>query len=111
MKFVAILMVLIGVAIGAGAVLEFRYFGPATPQFWAGCFAAPAGGFFTIAGILLWRRGLEARRTVLLAGLSLASATVIATALDVMGPFATLLGMFGAFVAIGSSLRSRALGA
>ena len=109
MKFVAVLMVLIGVAIGTGAVLEFRYFGPGTRQFWAGVFAAPAGAFFTIAGILLWRRGLGARRTVLLAGLAMACATVAATALDVMGPPATLLGIVGALVAAGWAWRSRAL--
>ena len=101
-------MVLIGVAIGAGAVLEFRYFGPATPQFWAGVIAAPAGVFFAIAGILMWRRGLEARRTVLIAGLTLAGATAVATALEVMGPLATLLGIIGAVVAMSLSLRSRA---
>ena len=109
MKFVAILMALIGVVIGTGAVLEFRYFGPEARQFWMGVFAAPAGVFFTVAGILLWRRGQGARRIVLLAGLVMACATVAATALDVMGPPATLLGVVGALVAMGWAWRSRTL--
>ena len=109
MKFVAALLVLVGVVIGTGAVLEFRYFGPETRQFWAGVIATPAGAFFTVAGILLWRRGRGARRIVLAAGLIMACATVATTALDVMGPPATLLGIIGAFVAMGWVWRSRAL--
>ena len=109
MKFVAALLVLIGVVIGTGAVLEFRYFGPETRQFWAGVIATPASAFFTVAGILLWRRSRYARRIVLVAGLVMACATVAATALDVMGPPAMLLGIIGAFVAMGWAWRSRAL--
>jgi hypothetical protein len=109
MKFVAVLMALIGVVIGTGAVLEFRYFGPDARQFWVGVFTTPAGVFFTVAGILLWRRGRGARRVVLAAGLVMACATVAATALDVMGPPATLLGIVGALVATGWAWRSRAL--
>ena len=111
MKLVAALLVLVGVIIGTGAVLEFRYFGPGTRQFWAGVIATPAGAFFTVAGVLLWRRGQDARRIVLVAGLVLACATVAATALDVMGPPATLLGVIGAFVAMGWAWRSRAIAA
>ena len=109
MKVVAVLMVLIGVVIGTGAVLEFRYFGPGTSQFWAGVLAAPAGAFFTLAGVWLWRRGRGARRAVLAAGLAMACATVAATALDVMGPPATLLGIVGALVAAGWAWRARPL--
>jgi len=109
LKFVAVLMVLVGFVIGTGAALEFRYFGLGTRQFWAGVCAAPAGVFFTVAGILLWRRGRGARRTVLMAGLVMACATVAATALDVMGPPATLLGIVGALVAVGWAWRSHAL--
>ena len=107
MKLVAVLMVVIGAAIGAGAVLEFVYYSPGTPQFLAGVIAAPASAFFNVAGILLWRYGLRARRTVLLAAVTMAGATVAATALDVMGIPATLLGIFGAFVATGVVLRPR----
>ncbi len=107
MKFVAALMVLIGIVIGTGALLEFRYFGPETRQFWVGVFATPAGAFFTVAGILLWHRGRSARRIVLMAGLVMACATVAATALDVMGPPATLIGLVGALVAMGWARRSR----
>ena len=107
MKLVAVLMGVIGAAIGAGAVLEFVYYGPGTPQFLAGVIAAPAGAFFSIAGILLWRYGLRARRVVLLGALTMATATAAATALDVMGIPATLLGIFGAFVAAVVVLRPR----
>ena len=102
-------MVLTGVVIGAGAVLEFRYFGPEARQFWVGTFATPAGVCFAVAGILLWRRGRGARRMVLAAGLVMACATVAATALDVMGPPATLLGVVGAVVATGWAWRTRAV--
>ncbi len=111
MKFVAVLMVLIGLVIGWGAAMEFRYFGPDARQFWVGVFTTPAGVFFIIAGILLWRRGQAARRPVLVAGLAMACATVAATALDVMGPPATLLGIVGALAAVGWAWRSRALAA
>lgn len=109
MKFIAVLMALIGVVLGAGAVLEFRYFGPDARQFWVGVFTTPACVFFIVAGILLWRHGQRARRVVLMAGLVMACATVAATALDVMGPPATLVGMVGALVATGWAWRSRAL--
>ena len=107
-KFVSVLMVLIGVVIGAGAANEFRYFGPETRQFWVGIFTTPASFFFTVAGVLLWRRGQGARGVVLIAGLLMACATVAATALDVMGPPATLMGIVGALAAIGWAWRSRA---
>jgi hypothetical protein len=109
MKFVAALMVLIGLVIGAGAVMEFRYFGPDATQFWVGVFTTPASVFFIVAGILLWRRGPNARRIVLMAGIAMATATLAATALAVMGPPATLLGMIGALVAMGWAWRSRTL--
>jgi hypothetical protein len=111
MKFVAVLMVLIGAVIGTGAVLEFRYFGPEARQFWVGVFTTPASLFFIAAGILLWRRGRDARRIVLLAGLAMAAATAGATVLDVMGPPATLMGGIGALMAIGWAWKSRRLAA
>ena len=106
-RFISVLMVLIGVVIGLGAALEFRYFGPETRQFWVGVFATPASFFFTVAGVLFWRRGQGARRVVLIAGIIMACATVAATALDVMGPPATLMGIVGALIAIGGAWRSR----
>ena len=109
MKLVAILMVLAGLAIGVGAALEFWYFGPESRPFWVGVFATPAGFFFTVAGILLWRRGSGARQFVLIAALVLASATVAATALDVMGPPATLVGVISSLGALGWTWRSRAV--
>lgn len=109
MKLVVILMILTGVVLGTGAALEFRYFGPETRQFWVGVFTTPASGFFTVAAILLWRRGQSARRMVLIAGLVMVSATIAATALDVMGPPATLLGIIGSLVAIGWAWKARAL--
>jgi hypothetical protein len=109
MKFVAILMVLAGILIGGGAVLEFWYSGPESRQFWVGGFATPAGFFFTVAGILLWRRGSGARRVVVIAALVMISATVAATALHVMGPPATLIGVISSLVALGWVWRSRAV--
>jgi len=109
MKIVAALMVLIGAVIGYGAVMEFRYFGPDATPFWVGAFTTPASVFFIVAGILLWRRGRDARRIVMMAGLAMAAATIGATVLAVMGPPATLLGMIGALVAIGWAFKSRAL--
>jgi hypothetical protein len=107
MKYVAILMVLAGVLIGAGAADEFRYFGPEATQFWVGAFAAPAGFFFAVAGILLWRWGSRARQIVVIAALVMASATVAATALHVMGALATLIGVVSSLVALGWTWKSR----
>lgn len=108
MKLVAVLMVITGVIIGAGAALEFRYFGPEARQFWVGVFTTPAGVLFIVAGSLLWRRGRDVRQVVLLAGVVMAGATIAATALDVMGPPATLLGVVGSLVAVGWAWRTRA---
>lgn len=107
MKFIAILMVLAGVLIGLGAAHEFWYFGPEDREFWVGVFATPAGVLFTVAGILLWRRGSDARRLVLIAALVMASATVAATALDVMGAPATLTGILSSLVALAWTWSSR----
>jgi len=107
MKAVAVLMVLVGVVIGIGAALEFRYFGPEAEQFWVGVFTTPAAAFFAIAGVLLWLRGVRARKVVLMAALLIATATIAATALRVMGPPATLTGMTGALVVIGWVWRNR----
>ena len=99
-KFVAVSMMITGAIIGTGAALEFRYFGPGEKQFWVGVFTTPAGVFFLVAGMLLWRRARNVKRLVLIAGVVMALATVAATALDVMGPPATLLGLVGSVVAI-----------
>jgi hypothetical protein len=109
MKIVAILMVISGIAIGGGGALEFGYYGPEARQFWAGVIATPAGFFFAVAGILLWRRGSGARRVVLIAALVMAIATVAATALRVMGIPATLVGLISSLVVAGWTLRSRAM--
>lgn len=109
MKVVAAFMVLIGIVIGYGAIMEFRYFGPEATQFWVGVFTTPASVFFTVAGILLWLRGRGTRRIVMLAGLAMAAVTVGATVLAVMGPPATLLGVAGALMAMIWAWRSRAL--
>ena len=49
MKAVAVLMVLIGVVIGAGAIAEFQYFRPESEQFWVAVFTTPASAFFVVA--------------------------------------------------------------
>jgi hypothetical protein len=109
MKALAVFMVLVGLAIGWGAVMEFRYFGPQFPQFWVGVFTTPASLFFVIAAIMLWRRGYMVRQLVLIAAGVLAGATVAATWLDVMGPPATILGLAGVLAAAVWAWRSRAV--
>ncbi len=109
MKILAVFMALAGLTIGAGGALEFAHFGPDATQFWVGVFATPAGFFFALVGVLLWLRGPRIRRLVLLAGLVMATATVAATALCVMGPPATIVGMTSALAAIGWSWKNRAI--
>ena len=105
MKILAAFMVLVGFVIGAGAVLEFFYYGPEDTAFWVGVFTSPAGLFFALVGVLLWLRGPGIRRLVVLAALVMAAATIAATVLRVMGPPATILGMAGALGALGWSLK------
>ena len=100
MKVIAVVMVLIGVTLGWGAVDEFRYYGPESEQFWVGVFTTPAAAFFAVAGVMLWLRGHRVRSIVLAAALLMFSATLGATALRVMGPPATLMGMIGVIVVV-----------
>ena len=93
MKITAVLMTAVGIVLCAGALMEFVYFGPDTAQFWAGVLAAPAGALFAFSGGVLWRRGLAARRLVRITAVLMIAATAGATALAVMGPPATLLGV------------------
>ena len=109
MKIVAVLMVLIGAVLAYGAVMEFFYYGPESIPFWVGVFTTPAGTFFAIAGVMLWLRGQRVRRIVLLSAVLMASATIAATALQVMGPPATLMGMIGSLAAIGWYWRTRGM--
>lgn len=107
MKVIALFMVLVGLTIGWGAVMEFGNFGPESSQFWVGVFTTPAALFFVIAAIALWRRGHAVRHLVLIAACAMASATIAATLVGVMGPPATMVGMIGAVAAAGWALRSR----
>ena len=107
MKIVAVFMVLTGIVIGVGAALEFSYFGPEATQFWVGVFTTPAGFFLAFVGVLLWFRGPGVRRLVMLAGLLMATATIAATALGIMGPPATLTGLAGALAALAWSWKTR----
>jgi hypothetical protein len=107
MKVIAVVMILIGVAIGAGAALELLFYGPDSTEFWVGVLTTPAGLFFVVAGVLLWLRGRNVRRTVLLAAFFLATATTVATVLQVMGPPATLIGMIGGLVVAAWYWRTR----
>ncbi len=95
MKVIAVLMLLSGAAVGTGAALEFAYFGPGTSQFTAGLVATPAGLLGMAGGMALWRRGIRARRFVTIAATGLLLGTAAATALDVMGPPATIVGVLG----------------
>ena len=95
MKIVAVIMMVAGTGVGAGGAMEFVFFGPGAVQFWAGIIAMPAGFASTVAGILLWRRGLKTRTVVRNASVALLAATVVTTAMRVMGPPAMLLGLIG----------------
>lgn len=107
MRVIALLMMLASVAVGTGGLMEFVFFGPGTPQFTAGLIATPAGLAGVYGGTLLWRHGRRARtRVALLAGCLLA-ATVATTALDVMGPPATLIGLVGSLAPLGWALKNR----
>jgi hypothetical protein len=108
MKIVAVFMVLTGLVIGEGAVREFAYFRPEHTQFWVAAFTTPASLFFVAVGVLLWFRGPRVRRLVVLAGLVMATATVAATALAIMGRPATLTGLAGVLVALGWAWKTRA---
>ena len=107
MKVVGVLMVLIGVALGIGSILELVYSRPQTSQFWVAMFTTPVAGFFAVAGVVLWLRGLRVRWIVFLAALLMCTATVAATALGVMGAAPALIGMIGPLVVIGWFLRTR----
>jgi len=109
MKIVAVLMLLVGVTLGWGAVQEFRFYGPETSPFWVSVITAPAGFFFALAGVMLWLRGVRVRRIVLLAALLMFSATIAATALHVMGIPATLMGVLGVLVVAGWLWRTRTI--
>ena len=109
MNIVALVMVLAGLTIGVGAALEFVYYGPEAVQFWVGVFATPAGFFFALVGVLLWWRGPSVRRLVMLAALIMATATIAATALGVMGPPATIVGIASALTALAWSWKTGAL--
>ena len=109
MKILAVFMVLAGLTIGAGGALEFAHFGPDATQFRVAVFATPSGFFFALVGVFLWLRGPRIHWLVLFAGLVMATATIAATALRVMGPPATLVGMTSALAAIGWSWKNRAL--
>ena len=107
MKFVAVFMVLTGLAIGAGAAPEFASFRPEHTQFWVAVFTTPAGFFFAAVGVLLLFRGPRVRRLVVLAALLLATATVAATAFRIMGLPATLTGLAGALAALAWAWKAR----
>jgi hypothetical protein len=109
MNIVSLIMVLAGITIGVGAVLEFGYYGPEAAPFWVGVFATPAGFFFAFVGVLLWWRGQSVCRLVMLAGLIMAAATIAGTALGVMGPPATIVGIASALTALAWSWKTGAL--
>jgi len=94
------------VLIAYGAAMEFRYFGPGTPQFLAGLVATPAGLLGAAAAVALWRSG-EPSWFVVATATALLAATLIATALDVMGPLATLLGLIGSIPPLVLGVRRR----
>ena len=107
MKVAAVMLAIAGAAIGTGAALEFAYFGPGTPQFWAGVIATPAGGLMLASAAALWRASPNAATIVSVAGLAMLAATVVSTYLDVMGPPAILIGALSSLLAFVVARRSR----
>ena len=95
---VAFVMLVSSLLIAWGGAQEFRYFGPGTPQFLAGLIATPAGLLGAAGAIVLGLR--RSRRIVIASALALLVGTLAATALDVMGPMATLLGLVGSIPAL-----------
>ncbi len=80
-----------------------------SPQFWAGLVGSPAGLLGTAGGTALWRHGLAARQFVVVAAVALLSGTAFATAFDVMGPPATIIGLAGALPPLVWAWRLRVL--
>lgn len=107
MKVVGALMVLIGVALGIGSVLELVYSRPETTQFWVALFTTPVAAFFAVAGVVLWVRGVTVRWLVFLAALLMCTATVAGKVLGVMGVAPALIGVIGPLVVVGWFLRTR----
>ena len=107
MKVVGVLMVLIGVALGIGSILELVYSRPQTSQFWVALFTTPVAVFFAVAGVVLWLRGLRVRWIVFLAALLMCTATIAGTALGVMGAAPALIGVIAPLVVVGWFLRTR----
>jgi len=105
MRWLAALMVVSGTVVGWGGALEFRYFGSGTPQFTAGLCVVPAGVLSIVAGLMLWTRGAQAKSAVIAGAAALLAGTVAATALDVMGPPATMVGTVGGVVPLVWALR------
>jgi hypothetical protein len=111
MKAIGLLMVLIGVALGIGSIMELVYSRPETSQFWVGVFTTPAAALFAVAGVALWVRGLTVRWLVFVAALLVCTATVAGTALGVMGAAPALIGVIGPLVVVGWFLRTRKVAA
>ena len=109
MKIIAALMIITGVVLGAGALDEFRYFGPNTKQFWVGAFMTPASIFFIVGAVMLWRRATRARRVVMIAASVLIIAIIAAKVLDVIGPPAILIGVIVALISLIYVWKSRAM--
>lgn len=99
MKVTAVILAVAGALIGTGAALEFAYFGPGTPQFWAGVVATPAGALMMVAAVALWAEWRRARTLVLISGFTMLAATAWSTYLDVMGPPAILIGVIASLTA------------
>ena len=107
MKVVAALMVLIGLALGIGSIFELVHSRPQTSLFWVALFTTPVAGFFAVAGLVLWLRGLRGRWIVFLAALLMCTASSAGTALGVMGAAPALIGVIGPLVVVGWFLRTR----
>lgn len=99
-RALALLLLVTGAVIGIGGADEFRYFGPSTPQFWAGVCAVPAGAAAVHAAWRLWRDGPAARGAVRAGALALLAACAAGAALRVMGPPPLLLGALTAGAAL-----------
>ena len=100
MKLLACLMVVAGLAIGTGALFELSRNDSFAAPFLVGMLVAPAGFFFSAAGVSLWTRSNGARQAALLAALAVVVAVLTGAVTHVMGPPAVLIGMLPAIAAL-----------
>ena len=100
MKVLAVLMIIVGIFMALGALFDITAERVNQVSFWVSVLAAPAGFFFSGAGLMLLVRPISARIVVLSAALLMVVATLVGTFTTVMGLPATLIGIVSAVGAL-----------